>query len=97
MGPRPSDVPDHGSLWWRHERLHRRILADPVALGAELRRERDTLEQRWLDAPPSSSDGFAEHHALLCRMQERLDQRPTEARDVRPWWARRYWRLRSET
>ena len=95
LGPRPSDVADEASLWWRHERLHRRILADPVTLGAGLRRDRDALEKAWLNTAPSSADAFAAHHALLDRLQGRLVREATEARDVRPWWARRYWRLRS--
>jgi secernin len=46
-GPAPSDRTDADSLWWRHERLHRRALADYAAAVASLSGERDRLEDAF--------------------------------------------------
>lgn len=89
----PIDIAD-SSLWWRHERIHRRVLADPERLALPLRTERDALESRWLAEPPDPETAFAEGDRLLERWQDRLDAEPPE-RDVRPPWVRHYWRRRS--
>lgn len=44
VGPLPSDTYDGQSLWWRHERLHRALLADHAAGMALIADERDALE-----------------------------------------------------
>ena len=44
VGPAPSDTYDGESLWWRHERLHRAMLADHAAGMALIAAERDALE-----------------------------------------------------
>lgn len=44
VGPAPTDTYDGESLWWRHERLHRALLADHVAGMALIADERDALE-----------------------------------------------------
>nr|QQZ49587.1 hypothetical protein JKL49_22080 [Phenylobacterium glaciei] len=44
VGPAPSDGYDRKSLWWRHERLHRALLADHAAGIALIADERDALE-----------------------------------------------------
>ena len=44
VGPAPSDTYDEQSLWWRHERLHRALLADHAAGMALIAAERDALE-----------------------------------------------------
>ncbi|MBK7720861.1 MAG: hypothetical protein IPI32_01190 [Austwickia sp.] len=70
FGPAPAVEPahgtlanryDHGSLWWRHERLHRLATADyPAALG-RFGNQRDRMESAWLNesaanaAPAASS------------------------------------------
>jgi dipeptidase len=44
QGPSPTDHFDEASLWWRHERLHRRALKDfPTALAA-IAQQRDQTE-----------------------------------------------------
>ncbi len=91
LGPVPSDRADD-SLWWRHERLHRRVLADPERLGLLFLAERDEVEGRWLAAPPEPAAAFAEGDRLLERWTAAVNV--AAAGDVRPWWARRYWRLR---
>ncbi len=90
LGPAPADRVD-GSLWWQHERLHRRVLVDPVNLGGRFLAERDALEQRWLSEPPDPATAFAEHRR---RIERWLATAGVAERDRRPWQARRYWRTR---
>jgi len=88
LGPAPTDRDDGRSLWWRHERLHRRVLRDAAqwlpTLGAECR----ALERRWLAAPPRPADACAEADAFLETWTKRVGE---PGADRRPWWARRYW------
>lgn len=51
----PTDRADDTSLWWRHERLHRRVMRDPQSLLAIYARERDELERTWLATPPEAA------------------------------------------
>jgi ribosome-associated toxin RatA of RatAB toxin-antitoxin module len=92
LGPAPDDRADGQSLWWRHERLHRRVLADPERLAAPLVAERDRLEQRWLADPPPPELAFKEGDALLARWSAALSPR---AADRRPRFVRRYWATRA--
>lgn len=87
----PTDRADD-SLWWRHERLHRRVLADPPRLARLFRDQRDAVEARWLAHPPASREAFAEGDRLLARWDADVHAAPEG--DERPWWARRYWRIR---
>lgn len=48
QGPSPTDQFDEASLWWRHERLHRRMLRDFSAGLAAIAGERDRLEREFL-------------------------------------------------
>ncbi len=88
LGPSPTDRDDSTTLWWRHERLHRRVLRDPArwlpALAADCR----ALERRWHAEPPRSADAFAEADAFLEAWTKRASE---PGADRRPWWARRYW------
>jgi dipeptidase len=91
LGPAPADRDDGASLWWRHERWHRRALRDPARWLPAFREEQAALEARWLAERPTSADAFAEGDALL----EAWTKRAAEpGPDLRPWWARRYWQLR---
>ena len=60
LGPAPTDRDDGRSLWWRHERLHRRVLRDPrrwqpaLMLGRSTRSRNAGTRRR-----PSSADAFA--------------------------------------
>jgi len=45
FGPAPTDHYDPETLWWRHERLHRRALADMPTALALIADERDALEE----------------------------------------------------
>ncbi len=88
LGPAPIDRFDPGTLWWRHELLHRATMRDPAATSFAA--ERDEIERRWLADPPAPADAFAQADALSARWLASL--RPTP--DRRPWWVRRYWQER---
>jgi hypothetical protein len=92
LGPTPTDRFDPETVWWRHERLSRRVMRDPERCAAFLT-EREETERGWLADPPGAAEAFAE--------SDRLTRRWTAAvcpvdRDVRPWWVRRAWRIRDE-
>jgi hypothetical protein len=91
LGPAPGDRDDGRSLWWRHERLHRAVLREPARWLPALSAEIEALEARWLAAPPSSADAFAEADAFLEAWTKRVGE---PGPDRRPWWARRFWRER---
>jgi len=90
--PPASDVDDGTSLFWRHERLHRIVMADPDRLAPLFLPERDATERAWLAAPPRPAEAFAEGDRLLARWTEAVERHA--GRDVRPPWVRRYWRQR---
>lgn len=92
LGPEPTDRYDPRTLWWRHERLHRWVLADPQRRRASYRAERDAVERRWLQEPPSPAEAFAEGDRLLARW---LQGAAAPGGDVRPPWVRRYWQVRA--
>ena len=93
LGAFPGDT-DDGSLWWRHEHLHRRAVTNPEALYPRFTSERDRVELGWLADPPSSAEAFAEADDLLDRWTRAVTFDPVP--DVRPVWARRYWAKRNE-
>lgn len=92
LGPPPGNDPD-GSLWWRHERLHRLVMRHPTRLAPLFLDERDALEKRFLDGECDSRTAFAESDAALMRFTERVRAKADDV-DTRPWWVRRYWRRR---
>jgi secernin len=94
LGPPPSDRADGESLWWRHEKLHRRVLRSPGRLAPLFAAERDAVESLWLRDPPPPKEAFAEGGRLLERWERLAAAQPAE--DCRPWWARRYWRRRDQ-
>jgi len=91
LGPAPADRLDADTLWWRHERLHRFLIADPERAGGYLA-ERDALEARILAEPVPPAAAFAQADALLRRWLERLEREPRI--DRRPLLVRRYWQQR---
>jgi len=94
LGPAPSDLADDASLWWRHERLHRRVVADPARLLPLYREERDAVEKAWLADPAEPAQAFAEADQLLKDWEQRV---AFEAgADTRPGFVRRYWRKRNQ-
>ena len=60
LGPAPTDRADAASLWWRGERLARRVAARSRAAPPALRAERDALEAPWFADPPAPAAAFAE-------------------------------------
>jgi hypothetical protein len=88
LGPAPTDRDDGRSLWWRHERLHRRVLRDPKRWWPDLANAIGALEDRWQEARPSSAEAFAQADVFL----EEWTKRTAEpGPDHRPWWARLFW------
>jgi secernin len=53
MGPAPEGTYTDGSLWWKHERLHRRAVADYHALKPEIRADFDALEEEFFAEGPA--------------------------------------------
>jgi secernin len=92
-GPAPTGNADGESLFWRHERLHRRVATDPTRLLPLYAAEREAIEARWFAEPPASQQAFAEGDEALRRWTERV--RGAVGTDRRPWWVRRYWRRRN--
>ncbi|MDA8269715.1 MAG: peptidase U34 [Actinomycetota bacterium] len=91
-GPSPSDRFDPSSRWWRHERLHRAVLADHDALMARFAPERDRCEAAWLADPPPSATAFAEGDRLEAAWLAEVTGAATGTADRRPAWLRRHWR-----
>ena len=64
MGPLPSGIGrpegqfDEGTLWWRHERLHRAVLADYATRMPLYAEERDGLEASFV----AEEQSMYEHH-----------------------------------
>jgi hypothetical protein len=89
-GPSPGLEPDQ-SLWWTHERLHRRVMRDPERLATFLG-ERDQLEARAFAPGADAQAVWSDAHAATLRWLAAAAATPTA--DRRPWAARRYWSAR---
>lgn len=50
IGPLPNEQVDPRALWWKHELLHRRAMADFHHLVPEIRQDFDALEDEFLAA-----------------------------------------------
>lgn len=91
----PTDRADERSLWWRHERLHRRVVRNITELLPIFADERDELERQWMKDPTISSDeALSQADRALERWTAAVARR--DVPDVRPRWARRYWKKRAE-
>jgi secernin len=93
LGTAPTDRADEKSLWWRHERFSRRVLANPAELRPMFEKHRDLAEERWLENPPDSRAAFLEGDALLAEWTDAMAAR--DVSDIRSWWVRRYWAKRN--
>jgi dipeptidase len=93
LGAVPSGQADSESLWWRHERFSRQVLANPAELGPLFQETRDRVEEGWLNNPPEPQAAFAEGDRLLAQWTGAVSAR--RAKDVRPIWVRRYWARRN--
>jgi dipeptidase len=94
LGPAPGDRAEDGSLWWRWERLARRVARDPNQLLPLYAAERDALEAEWLAHPPEPAKAFAEAERRLAAWEARVAA--ASVRDRRPLWTRSYWARRNE-
>jgi secernin len=56
-GPLPTEHFDPRSLWWQHELLHRRAMADFDRLVPEIRRDFDALESEFLSESAAARAG----------------------------------------
>jgi len=93
LGPDPTDAYDPQTVWWRHERLHRRAVMHPAGLYPLFTPQRDEVERTWLADPPDPSDAFDQADRLV-RAWTGAVQRHTP--DTRPWYVRRYWQARNQ-
>lgn len=93
IGQAPTDRADPDSLWWRHERLARAVMADPELRSAHFRTERDDLENEWISAQPTGAEAFAAGSEAL----ERWHSGVPVSDDLRPWWVKRYWNRRNDS
>ncbi len=94
LGPAPTDRAGDDTLWWRHERLHRRVMRDPARLRPLFLPERDAVEARWLTDPPEPQAAFAEGDRLLADWTARVEA--AGGADRRPGFVRRYWAVRDQ-
>ncbi len=93
LGPAPTDRDDPRTTWWRHERLHRAVMADPGALLPRFSQERDRVEAGWLEDPPPAEEAFRAADHLERRWLD--DVLAARLPDRRPWRVRRYWAARA--
>jgi dipeptidase len=90
LGPAPGLEPDD-SLWWTHERLHRRVMRAPERLATFLD-ERDALERANFASPVDAQRAWDDARASTRRWLAALEDR--DERDERPWVVRRFWQQR---
>ena len=57
IGPMPTQNFDPNALWWKHELLHRRAMADFKNLMPEIRKDFDRIEADFLAAAHSVKNG----------------------------------------
>ena len=89
LGPAPDNRFDPSGTWWRHERLHRTVLAAYDERIDRYRSERDELELRWVEGPPTSAEAFAVAAGLEDRWLAEVVATPGV--DRRPGYVRRRW------
>jgi dipeptidase len=90
LGPAPTNRADDASTWWRHERLHRRVLRDHPASVARFRAEQERTEATWVTDPPSSTEAFETASRIELGWLD--DLREADLPDRRPRWVRNQWR-----
>lgn len=93
LGSAPTDTADDQSLWWRGEKLHRRVMCDPQRLFPKFAAERDAVEAAWIAKRPEPADAFAQGDDLLTRWTADVAAEPVV--DRRPGFVRRYWDKRN--
>ena len=78
------------SLWWRHENFHRKVLKNPERYRPLFIEERNTLQQQWVNDPPTSEEAFEIGKQALDSWTENVLL--VSASDLRPAWARTFWK-----
>lgn len=89
LGPAPTNRFDATTAWWRHELLHRAVLAAYDDRMDRYRVERDTIEAAWVRDGQASREAFAVAVDLEARWLSEVVG--TAGRDRRPGWVRRRW------
>lgn len=92
LGPAPADF-DNGSLFFRHERMHRAAVRDPLLWLPWIDAARAPIEARLFAGEMSSEEAFSIAGAMLDRWTERIAK--SGGIDHRPVWVRRYFDERS--
>ncbi len=92
LGPAPADF-DNGSLFFRHERMHRAALRDPLLWLPWIDADRAALEARLFAGELSSEEAFSVCGAMLDRWTARI--LASDGIDHRPAHVRRYFEERS--
>jgi dipeptidase len=98
LGPAATDRWDPDSLWWQHEKLHRLVLRDPKRLAPLFLAERDQLEADFFSGKVKSADAFATAQKAVAQWTHRVEaelEKKGLGADVRPFYARRYWKKRN--
>ncbi len=83
IGPLPTEHFNPRSLWWKHELLHRRAMADFDGLVPEIRKDFDLLEEQFLNQSESVKKG------TLLEKKEFMDYCFRKAMDVTETWIAR--------
>ena len=103
LGPIPGKGFDARSLWWRHEMLHRSVLLDFQFRGEVFRRERDALEQSFMEMadqagpdqrPALTEAAFRQAVEAADKWTHRVQGLPVR-HPGRPRY-RRYWRRQND-
>ena len=79
IGPTPREFFDPRSLWWKHELLHRRAMADFDHLVPEIRKDFDLLENEFLSESGSVKKGTLEEKRDFMEYCFRKSMQATEA------------------
>jgi secernin len=100
LGPTPRDRFDARSVWWRHERLHRRALGDLERFLERFAPARDALEESLVARAKAIPIATAAERAALSRESfelaqrledawfDELSERPPSGRLHREFWRR---------
>ena len=85
FGPEPKAAYDSQSLFWRHERLHRRVLGDYESRSAVFEKDRRVLESKVCEAADGLNGEFQsyweEHRAIIPDWTTRVEE---ASRPVQP-------------
>lgn len=83
--PTPGGRPDTDSLWWRHERLHRAVLASWTERASTAQARAAELEA----AAGGGEDAWQRHRAALPEWLREVEAKGRERRSLAQRW---YWR-----